>query len=168
MTRRIAIIAAVLGLLVFGWRSLFPSDEAQIRAVLARVADGLSAPVEGGRALAIAARVAALQQEFSTDVVVEAGAPLQRLVGRQEVISAIGRLSVSVYQLEVRFPEIAVTIRDEDPTATAIVTAEAHFNQTGGERTFEARELEMTFTRNDDRWVIASVTLIQPLERLDK
>jgi hypothetical protein len=165
--RRVAILCAVVGLIVFGWRWWFPSDEAQIRAVLSKVEDALSAPSEGG-ALATAARVAALQQEFATDVVVEAGPPFQRLVGRQEVISAAGRLSVSVYQLEVRFPEVDVTVGEDGRTATAIVAAEAHFNETGGGRTFEARELEMTFTRNEERWVIASVALIQPLERLDK
>jgi hypothetical protein len=169
---RRAILIGVVGAAVwFGWQWLWPDDEAQIRAVLERIADGLGG--EGGAdgaagAIGAVARVAALQEEFHPEATVDAGPPFQRLVGRPAIVAAAGRARASVFNLEVRFPDLDVTIESDRQTATAVVTAEAYFNQAGGQRALEARELEMAFARFDNRWVISQVTLVQPLERLDR
>jgi ketosteroid isomerase-like protein len=150
---------------------LWPDDEAQIRAVLGRIADGFGGEGGGGGtagAIGAAARVAALQREFHTDAMVDAGPPFERLVGRQAIISAAGRARASIHNLEIRFPDVDVTVSGDGRTATALVTVEAYFNQAGEQRSIEARELEMAFARADDRWVISQVILLQPLERLDR
>lgn len=167
MTRRIVLVVAVVAVMWFGWRWLWPDDEAQIRAMLGRIADGLGGE-SAASAIGAVARVAALQQEFHPDATVDAGPPFQRLVGRPAIISAAGRARASIHNLEIRFPDVDVTIAANGDTATAVVTVEAYFNQAGEPRSIEARELEMAFARTDDRWVISQVTLLQPLERLDR
>lgn len=171
MTHRLLTVVVLIPALYFGWLWLFPSDEAQITAVLEDIADGIARndAGEGGGSgtLGAVARAAALQEHFALDAVVEAGAPFQRLTGRQAIVAAAARVSVAVPNLEVSFPDLAIAVADDRQTATAVVTAEARFND-AGRRVMDARELEMTFSRLEGRWVISMVTLIQPLERLDR
>lgn len=169
MTHRLLTVVVLIPALYFGWLWLFPSDEAQITAVLEDIADGIARndAGEGGGTLGAVARAAALQEHFALDAVVEAGAPFQRLSGRQAIVAAAARVSVAVPNLEVSFPDVAIAVADDRQTATAVVTAEARFND-AGRRVMDARELEMAFSRLEGRWVISMVTLIQPLERLDR
>lgn len=166
--QRSIVLAALIAAIWFGWGWLFPDDESQIRAVLGRISHIVeeTAKADAGGIEGLA-RVASLQEEFALDATIEAGAPLQRLKGRQPIVAAAARVLLAARNLELRFPDMAIDVEDDGETATAIVTAEAHFDD-GGRRTMDARELEMTFTRFDGRWVIAAVTLIEPLERLDR
>jgi hypothetical protein len=169
LIQRLVAFALLVPVLYFGWHWMFPSDEAQIQAMLERIADGIARGEggDGGGAIAAVARVTALQEEFAPDAVVDAGAPFQRLTGRHTIVAAAARVSVAIPNLEVRFPDVAISVAEDRQTATAVVTAEARFNE-AGRRVMDARELEMVFSRLDGRWVIAMVTLIQPLERIDR
>ena len=164
MTRVLFLAAVMAAGLWFGWRWMFPNDEAQIVAVLERIADGVSGGAAEGEVGRLA-RAASLRNEFAPDVTVEAGPPFQRLKGREAIIGAAARTSGSVRNLEVRFPDVDITIAPDRQSATALVTAEARFDEGGG-RAVDARELEIGFARLDGAWVIASITLIQPLQRL--
>ena len=169
-TPRLIGAAVLLLALWFGWQWLFPDDQSQIRAVFARISAIVEASASaetGSGGIEGLARVASLQQEFAPDATVDAGAPLQRLKGRQPIVAAAARVLLAARDLELRFPDITIDVAGDRQTATAIVTAEAYFDQ-AGQRTMDARELELTFMRVEDRWVIGAVSLIQPLERLDK
>lgn len=147
------------------WQWAFPSDEAQIEAVLERIAENLA----GGAAeaeVARLARAASLRHEFAPDVVIDAGEPLQRINGREALVGMAARLHGTVRNLEVRFHDLAIVVAPDRQAATATVTAEARFDDGAG-RGIEARDLAMTFTRVDGDWVVASVSLIRALERLD-
>ena len=146
------------------WQWMFPSDESQIRQLLTRVADGVGGSGESGN-IEVLAQVAALQNDFAVDATVDAGEPFQRLSGRQAIVSAAARIRVGVRNLEVRFPEVSIDVAEDREQATALVTAEARFDDEEG-RSMDARELEMGFSHVDGRWVISSVTLVQPLKRL--
>jgi hypothetical protein len=61
---------------------------------------------------------------------------------------------------------VAIAIAPDRQSATAVVTAEARFDD-GGTRSMDARELELAFTRQEGTWVISAVTVVRPLERLD-
>lgn len=169
MSQRLLAILVLIPALYFGWQWWFPSDEAQITALLDHIAESVAGPEDGdsGGPLGAVARAAALQEDFAVDAVIEAGAPFQRLTGRQAIVAAAARVSVAVPNLEVSFPDVDIAVAEDRQTATAVVTAEARFNE-AGRRVMDARELEMTFSRLDGRWVISRVTLIQPLERLDR
>lgn len=168
MIARLIVIAVLVGAVYFGWRWMFPDDEAQIRGVLVSIADGLE--TEGGDASSVQglARVAALQNEFAPDAIIVAGPPFQRLTGRQAIVAAAARVRVAVRNLEIDFPEIAISVAGDRQTATALVTAEAHFADAAASRGLNARDFEVAFARLDGRWVVTSATLIEPLERLDR
>lgn len=167
MTQRLLTIAVALAALWFGSEWLFPGDERQIRAVLDRVREGIedSDGVTGVEALA---RIAALQNEFSTDATVDAGPPFERLAGRQSIVAAAARVRALAHNLELHFPDVAIEVADDGQSATATVTAEARFDEPGAGRALDTRELEVGFARFEGRWVIGAVSLIQPLERLDR
>lgn len=164
MIRNLVIAVAAAAVLWFGWQWLNPSDEAEIAAVLARVADGVSSAAGEGDVGRLA-RAASLRNEFAPDVVVDAGPPFQRIRGREAIIGAAARTSGSVRNLSISFPDMAITVAPDRRSATALVTAEARFDDGGG-RGIDARELELEFTRTDGNWVIAAVTLVEALQRL--
>jgi hypothetical protein len=165
LTRRVIAAALLIPACWFAWQWMFPSDEAQIRQLLTRVADAIGNDGTDAGNIEGLAQVAALQNDFAVDATVDAGEPFQRLTGRQAIVSAAAKIRVAVRNLEIRFPDVSVDVAEGGEHATALVTAEARFDDDGG-RGIDARELEMSFTRVDGRWVIASVTLVQPLKRL--
>ena len=157
--------AAVAAGLWYGWQWFFPSDEAQIVAVLERIADGVSSGTDEGD-VARLARAASLRHEFAADVTVDAGPPLARINGREAIIGAAARTSGSVRNLEITFTDVSIAVASDRQSATAVVTAEARFDEGGG-RGIDARDLELVFTRHEGNWVIAAVTVVRPLDRLD-
>jgi hypothetical protein len=170
---RRAVLAVIgIALVWLAWTRLFPSDEAQIQAVLARIAaslDNRGAESDQGRTgpgVAGLGRLAALQNEFAADVSVDAGPPFDRLQGRQAVVSAAARVHMAVRNLTLSFPDVSITVANDRQTANAAVTARAEFDGREG-RAVDARELTLQFSRHDGRWLIASVTMVQALERLD-
>jgi hypothetical protein len=166
LIRNLVIAAAVGAGLWYGWHWLSPSDEAQIVAVLERIAEGVSGGADQGD-VARLARAASLRNEFAPDVTVDAGPPFARLNGREAIIGAAARTSGSVRNLAITFPDVSVAVAPDRQSATAVVTAEARFDD-GGRRTLDARELELAFTRHEGNWVISAVTLVRPLDRLDE
>ena len=164
MIRNLIIVVAVAASLWFGWQWLFPSDEARIVSVLERIADGVSSGADEGN-MGRLARAASLRNEFAPDVTVDAGPPFQRIRGRDAIVGVAARTSDTVRNLEITFPDVAITVAPDRQSATAVVTAEARFDEGGGPG-IDARELELEFTRMDDDWVISAVTLVQALQRL--
>jgi len=164
LIRNLAIVVAVAAVPWFGWQWFFPSDEARIVAVLERIAEGVSTGAAEGDVGRLA-RAASLRNEFAPDITVDAGPPFQRIRGREAIIGAAARTSGSVRNLQITFPDVAITVAPDRQSATALVTAEARFDDGGGPG-IDARELELEFTRTDDHWVISAVTLVQALQRL--
>ena len=165
MSRRLVLAFVAAAGLWFGWQWFFPSDEAQILALLGRIADGVSSGAEEGD-IGRLARAASLRNEFAPAVTVDAGPPFQRINGREAIIASAARTAGSVRNLAITFPDAAIAVASDRLSATAVVTAEARFDQ-GGERRIEARELELAFTRDEGQWVVSAVTLVRPLNRLD-
>ena len=163
MTRRLVLLAVLMPAFYFGWQWLFPDHETEIRALLARIEDGIeNEDDQGAQGLA---RVAALQNDFAVDATVEAGPPFQRLNGRQAIVAAAARVRVAVRNLDVEFTDVEITIAANGESASAFLTAEARFDEAGG-RAIDARELEIAFSRTDRRWVVSSVVVVQALKRL--
>jgi hypothetical protein len=166
---RIVVVIVVAAAAWVGWGWLLPGDEAEIRAVLTRIADavdGGDGEGAGSGGLDGIARIAALQNEFAPDATADAGPPLEQLRGRQAIVATAARVRAAARHLELRFPDVAITLADDRGSATAVVTAEARFDEPGGGRALEARELELAFSRYEGRWVIGAIRLIEPLNRL--
>ena len=165
MSKRLVLAVAAAAGLWFGWQWAFPNDEAQIAAVLERIADGVSGGADEG-SMARLARASSLRNEFAPDVIVDAGPPFQRITGRDAIIAVVARTRGSVRNLAITFPDMAIAVASDRQSATAVVTAEARFDEPGGQG-IDARELELAFTRHEGQWVISAVTLVRPLDRLD-
>jgi hypothetical protein len=165
LIKRVALVIAATAGLWVGWQWLFPSDEAQIAAVLERIADGVSNDAEQG-GVGRLARAAALANEFAVDVTVDAGPPFERITGREAIVAVVARRAGSTRNLTVTFPDVAIAVAPDRQSATAVVTAEARFDD-GETRGMDARELELAFMRQENTWVISAVTVVRPLERLD-
>lgn len=164
---RIGVILAVVGVGGwYGWHWLFLSDEAEIEAVLDRIAESVQAADDEG-AIGGLARAALLGRELAPNVTIDAGPPFQRLTGRESIIATAARLRGAVRNLEIHFPDIAIDVAPDRQSAAALVTAEARFVEPGAGRGVNARELEIGFVRLNGDWVIATVSLVRPLERLD-
>jgi hypothetical protein len=163
LIKNFVIVGAVAAGLWFGWQWLFPSDEAQIVALLERVAGAVSSGAGEGDVGRLA-RAASLRDELAPDVTVNAP-EFQWTKGREALIAAAAGMTGRVSHLTITFPEVAITITPNRQSAAALVTARAQFDQGGG-REIDARELELEFTRHEGNWVISAVTLVQPLQRL--
>jgi hypothetical protein len=150
----------------YGWHWMFPGDEAEIAAVLERIAASVDAE-EGEGAISTLSRAAQVGRELAPDVSVDAGPPFQRVTGRESIVAAAARARATVQELEIHFPDMEIDIAPDRQTATALVVAEARFVARGEERSLEARELEIGFTRHEGDWVVATVSLVRPLQRLD-
>lgn len=164
MIKRLAVAAIALTALWFGWRWLFPNDEAQIRAVLERIADAVgSGAAEEGEVGRIA-RAASIRGELDPQISVDAGPPFTRLSGRDTLIGTVARVNSTVRDLEVQFEDVQVSVAPDRTTAKVYLTAEAHFNDQRGGRGIEARELDVTFRRLEGDWVVSEVALVRTLE----
>jgi len=161
------IVVGVLALVAwFGWRWMFPNDEAQIRAVLDRIATAVSASAAEGEVGRLA-RAASLGRELDPDVVVDAGPPFQRLKGREAIIGTAARLNASIRKLDVRFSDVSVVVDPDRSAAHVTLTAEARFDKGSSGRGFDARELDVTLRRLEGAWVVSAISLVRPLQPVD-
>jgi hypothetical protein len=165
--RNLALIAGGITAAWFAWTWAFPSDEAQIRSVLERISETISGGGTEGD-VAVLGRAAALRSHLAPDVVVDAGAPYMRLTGRDAVIVTTARLNGVIRNLDVTFEDIEIAVADDRTSARATLVAEARYDERGGQRGFEARELELAFRRLDGRWVLSEVALIRALQPISQ
>jgi hypothetical protein len=167
--RIVAVLAALAGAATYGWKWLFPDDEAQIHALLERIADGIGAGADDGEGnVSRLARAASLRHDFDSDVTIDAGPPFEKLRGRDAIIGTAATVHGSVRNLVVSFTDVTVDVDRALGGATANLTAEARFDAAGGGRSLEAREVDVAFKRIDGSWVVSAVTLVQTLRRLDQ
>jgi hypothetical protein len=158
------VVFAVVAMTAWvGWRWMFPSDEAQIRAALDRLARAVGTQAED-TTLAAIGRLAALSEDLAPDIRVDARAPLAPIDGRDALVAAVARVRGSVHDLEVRFVDVEVRVDDGQSTARVSATAEARFVRLAGQRPeLDARELDIGFGRRDDRWVVTSIAVVDVL-----
>jgi hypothetical protein len=166
--RIIAVVAALAGAATYGWQWLFPDDEAQIHALLERIAGGVGAGDRDDGDMSRLARAAALRHDFDPDVTIDAGPPFEKLRGDDAIIGAAATVHGSVRNLVVSFTDVTIHVDPAPGGATANLTAEARFDAAGGGRGVEARELDVAFRRIDGSWVVSAVTFVQTLRRLDQ
>lgn len=163
--RPVARIAVPLVLVVAsaGAYLWWNSPERQIQRTLNGLADALSHDPPATSLSAISA-ASAIREYFAADVVIEAGAPFSALRGRDAVLGAAARLHAAVPALLVEFVDVRIALGPDRTDATVDCTATATISNRGGQQTVDARELILTMTRVDGRWVIESAKLVEVLE----
>jgi len=163
MIRRAVIIVVAIAALWFGWRWLFPSDEAQIHRALNRIARAASSGAVGEGEVARMARSVSIRSALDPEITVDAGPPFNQTRGRDVLIGAVARLSTTVQDLEVRFADVQISVDAGGTSAQVYTTAEALFRDGQGERGIEARELDLTFRRLQGDWVVSRVVPVPTL-----
>ncbi len=154
--RIVGIAVVVVAAATFAWRTLFPSDERQIRTQLTRVADEVNSQSEG---LAAVARAAEVGSAFADDVVIDLGqgGPIR---GRDTVMGIVARLQPRTNRYEVRIRDMNIKVGDDDQSASVDLSA-----TTTGENGMDAREFQLQMVKRDGRWLIARVTPVHVLEK---
>ena len=155
----LGLIAAVLAF--YGYRTLFPDDERQIRDQLDRVATALSVSGEESDVGRLA-RIAALSSDLAIDVRVEGTTPGEPLKGRDAVMAAAVRVAAAIGDLRLAFLDTEVGFEDGRQQALVHLTAEARF-KAAGESGIDARELDIIFRKTGGRWLVATVLPVDTL-----
>jgi hypothetical protein len=160
---RIVAIAVVIAGLWFGYRWLFPSDEAQIREVLDRIAEAVGNGAEEGEIERLA-RAASLRNYLDAGVKVDAGPPFKEVSGRDVVIGTASKLNSTIRELEIRFIDVQISLAPDRSTANVYMTAEARFRGPQDDSGIEARELDVLFRKIEGNWVVSAVAFVRTLE----
>lgn len=164
--QRLLLVVVGLAVLWFGYRRLFPDDEARIRAVLEQIADAVGSGAGDESDVSRLARAGSMRNHLEPQITVDAGPPFSRMIGRDTIVGTVARLRGSVDDLEVEFDDVQVAIGPDHTTARVYLTAEARYRDGSGARGLEARELDLTFRKLEDKWVVASIALVRTLEPL--
>jgi hypothetical protein len=138
------------------------SPERQIRRVLTAVAEGVThdAPREGLSAVSAAA---GLQEYFAADVVIDPGRPFSTLKGRDALLAAAGRIATTP-ALSLEFVDTRIELAGDGRSAVVNCTAVARFRDRNGAESVDAREVVMTMSVVDGRWVITAARAVDVLE----
>jgi SnoaL-like domain len=160
-------IAAVLAAGVWGWHTWRPGDERAIRRQLDRLADTVNEILpEQAAGVGSVARAAQVGGFFTEDVVVDLGQGFAPMHGRETVIAMAARLPSGPGSFTLRFDDVTVTVDPAtslaDVRLAATLTAR---NQSSGERTVDARELQLAMRKTDSVWRITHVTAVDALRR---
>jgi hypothetical protein len=160
---RLVVAAALIGLGIWGWRTLFPSPARVIRARLLQLARTASFESREGivpRGL----KAQKLPDFFTPDVVIRVetrayGARTWN--GRDEFLSELGPI-MQGYRggVRVEFMDISVTLGPDRLTAVANLTVRVTFP---AENDFIVQECNFSFRKVEGRWRIYRVETVKTL-----
>jgi hypothetical protein len=153
--RIVGIGAVVIAAAIFAWRTVFPSDERQIRRQLTRVVEEVNEQPQGLSAIAQAADVASA---FADDVVIDLGegAPIR---GRDTLMGIVARLHPRTSRYEVRIRDMNVHVDDPDSASVDLSAT------TSGDAGMDAREFQLRMVKREGKWLIARVMPVHVLEK---
>lgn len=161
---RVIVVVALAALAIWLWTFFFPSPEKVIRKQLAKLAQEASFSQNENGLLKIA-DAQNLPTFFSSNVEVNITIPgheQQRMAGRDEIQAAALASRQAATDLDVKFPDVNVTVAPDKNSATADVTVDATVS---GERDAIIQELNITFQKTEGRWLISSVETVQGVSR---
>ncbi|MGA2800780.1 MAG: hypothetical protein ABSE97_00175 [Verrucomicrobiota bacterium] len=163
---RIVLVAALLALGVWMWTMLFPSPEKVICKRLTELARTVSfSPNEGN--LARLAGAQNLAFFFSTNVEVTLDVPgrvQHHLLGRSEITQAALGAQSAVSGLDVKFPDINITIAPDKQSAVADLTVEVRVS---GQQDLIVQEMKFTLQKTDGEWLVTRIETVRTLSILN-
>jgi hypothetical protein len=158
--RTLAAAAASLAILTAcAW---WGDERAAIRARLQSLKQEVNADSTAG--LSSMTRAAAVASYFTDDVVVELGGGSTPIVGREMLMGMATRLQPRTSEYQVELADISVELGPDGHSAGVALTAEFIPHESGGRRSMDAREFNLTMRREDGEWRIARVVAVQTLK----
>ena len=155
------VVIAVLAAAYVGYRVLWPSQEDQLRGALAALAATVSVPEQEGD-LPRLARVQQAKNYLVEDLLVEVeDGPV--MGGREAVLGALAAAKVRG-PARVRFTDVSVRLQGDERSASVTATVEIEQpDPRSGTPSVDAREVDMTWVRPDNSWVLQRARLVRAL-----
>lgn len=164
---RLILVAILIVLGFWAWRTLFPSPEKVIRSRLRKLAAIASFKVDSGT-IPKAYKASQIPDYFTPDVVIHLNAP------GYEPLSVDSRNELQEYVtaefnrldgLKIEFLDINVKLGADKQTAIANLTGKATVN---GARDFSVQEFNFLLRKIDGKWLIYRVETVKTLSRLTR
>lgn len=161
---RVIVLVALVALGVWLWTIFFPSPEKIIRKQLAKLAQDASFSQNENNLLkmADAQNVADFFTENVDLNITVPGHEQETLSGRNEIRTAALASRQEATALDVKFPDVNVTVAPDRNSATADVTVDATVS---GERDAIIQELNITFQKIDGHWLISKIETVQGVSK---
>jgi len=157
---RILLIAALAALGFWLWTVFFPGPERIIRKQLA----GLAADISFSQSQSDLVKIAHAQSVagfFADNVVMNITIPghdMQTTMGHDEITQAVLTSRQAATGIDLKFPDVNITVAPDKNSATADVTVDATVS---GERNAVLQEMKFTFEKTDGKWLIDQVETVQ-------
>lgn len=162
-----SLVAAVfVGGLFLLARARTPKDEQRIQTQLFELSKDLS--VTGHESdLVRAARASRLRRYFVEEVLVDFGDEEAPIDGLETLITTAAKFEIPEGGVQVAFVDLRVVVEKDRSRASALLTVRAT-RKLGdeGKRDVDAREMELTFERRSDFWMIRRVVPVETLRRV--
>ena len=156
-----AIVLIVLAALGFWlWTVFFPRPEKIIRKQLARLANDASFSANENDIIKMA-DAQNIPDFFSTNVLINITIPgreQQTLAGRDEIRAAALASRAQATALDLKFPDIVITVAPDKNSAVADVTVNATVS---GEHDAVVQELKFNYQKTSGEWLINKVETVQ-------
>jgi hypothetical protein len=160
MVSRLILLAVLAALAVWLWTVFFPSPEKIVRKRLAKLAQDVSFSQDENDLIKIA-DAQSVPDFFSSNVEVNITIPgheQETIAGRDQIATAALASRQQATAMDVKFPDVNVTVAPDKSSATADVTVDASVS---GERDAIVQELKITFQKTDGQWLISKVETVQ-------
>jgi hypothetical protein len=160
---RVAGVAGIILLALFGWRFWFTGDEDVIRRRLEALRDEINASTVDS--LGSAARAAAIGGFFADDVLVDLGRGTGPINGRETVMAMAARLQPRTAAFRLDLKDVGVEIRPG--TTTADVTLTGTFTRRSistGEESIDALEFALAMSKAGGTWRISRLTAVDTIK----
>jgi hypothetical protein len=158
----LVLVAAVIGLGVWGWRVWFPTPQNVIRSRLLKLASTMSfEPNQGVIPKGLKAKN--LGEYLAVDVVVNLevrGLEAHTLKGRDEVVQAAILAMQRLAGLKVEFVDINVSLAAGGETAEASLTGKATIE---GEGDYQVQEFSFKLKKIEGTWLVYQIETVKTL-----
>jgi hypothetical protein len=157
---RLLLVAIVAALGFWLWTVFFPSPERLIRKQVAGLARDVSFSHDENGLVKIA-HAQSVEDFFTPSVQVNLSVPeheQQSLVGRDEIKQAVLVSLQRLTSLDVKFPDVVITVAPDKNSASADVTVEATVS---GERDAVVQEIKFAFEKTGGQWLIDKVETVR-------
>ena len=157
---RIVVFVALIALGVWLWTIAFPSPEKIVRNQLAKLAQDVSFSQDENNLIKMA-HAQSVADFFSENVDVNIDVPgheQQTIAGRDQITQAALVSRQQLTALDVKFPDITVTVAPDKNSATADLTVEAAVS---GEHDAIVQEMKFTFQKINGHWLITKVETVK-------
>lgn len=161
---RLVLLAALLALAFWLWTIFFPRPEKVIRKQLLGLAQDASFSQNQNNLIKIA-HAQSIVDYFTTNVVINITGPDHGQavnLSYDEITATALAVQQHVTDVDVKFPDIVVTVAPDKNSATAEVTLDATIS---GEHDAVLQELKFGFEKDDGHWLINHVETVQVISK---